>query len=812
MRRSMMAYERLRSRVCRFAFLGAFFALAFLTLSTTALAGCKFSVGFVGKASRVATPSFSPAGGTYSSDQSVTIRCATPGSTVHYTIDGSSPTSSSAVYNGPISVSGTGTIETIQAAAIKSGLDDSDTTSATYAINNPNQVSTPSFSPAGGTYSSDQTVSINCATAGATVYYTMDGTTPTASSTQYSDPISVSGDGTTKTIKAIAVKAGLTTSAVASASYVIDYSALTAATPTFSPAGGTYTGSQTVTLSCATSGATIHYTTDGTTPTSTSTIYVGAIAVSSSETIEAIATKTGYSNSAVASATYTIIGGAYTLSLDLTTLTLGAGVTRTITATVTPATTQYISWTSSNTAVATVMMNATNTATITAVSAGTAVITASMTTMTSPSSTFTATCALTVAAAGTLSSTKSFSSFCFKGYEGYPGTVTNNSETSGAVTVTLPTDVDVSKLVAVFVSTGQSVTVGSTAQVSGVTANDFTSSVSYTVAAADGSARVYAVSASSSKSVAVIAGSPGNQGSTDGTGTGSSSTARFTSPGAITSDGTNLYVLDNDTVRKVVIATGETTTIAGTAGATGSADGTGSAASFSNPSAIATDGTNLYVTANYAIRKVVISTGETTTIAGVSGSSGSIDGTGTAARFSDLSGIVSDSTNLYIMDSGNHTIRRIVVATGVVSVFVGSTGSTSSFDGVGIEAGFEYPHGLTSDGTNLYVIDSYRAIRKIVIATAKVSSQSLSPASQSSPNMNAFSTDGTKFYYLPSNVLGTAISSNGQILGSMVLATTTTVSSVWYSDGFSSSASISGLCYAGGHLYCSFGYEVGMLF
>ena len=124
---------------------------------------------------------------------------------------------------------------------------------------------------------------------------------PTASSTAYSGPITVSS---TETLEAIATASGYSTSAVASATYTINLPA--AATPTFSLAAGTYTSAQTVTISDTTSGATIYYTTNGTTPTTSSTQYTGAIAVSSTETIEAIAIASGYSSSAVASATYTI--------------------------------------------------------------------------------------------------------------------------------------------------------------------------------------------------------------------------------------------------------------------------------------------------------------------------------------------------------------------------------------------------------------------------------------------------------------------------------------------------------------------------
>ena len=109
-------------------------------------------------------------------------------------------------------------------------------------------------------------MTISDATSGATIYYTTNGTTPTTSSTRYTGPITVSS---TETLEAIAVATGDTNSAVASAAYTINVPVV--ATPTFSPAAGTYTSAQSVTISDATSGATIYYTTNGTTPTTSST-------------------------------------------------------------------------------------------------------------------------------------------------------------------------------------------------------------------------------------------------------------------------------------------------------------------------------------------------------------------------------------------------------------------------------------------------------------------------------------------------------------------------------------------------------------
>jgi hypothetical protein len=165
------------------------------------------------------------------------------------------------------------------------------------------QVATPTFAPAAGTYSSTQTVAISDTTSGATIYYTTNGSAPTTSSTPYTGPITV---GSTEAIEAIAAATGMTNSALATAMYTIQQTQV--ATPTFSPTAGTYNSSQTVTISDATSGATIYYTTDGTTPTTSSAKYSGPIAVSSTETIEAIATASGLTNSAVGMAMYTVTG------------------------------------------------------------------------------------------------------------------------------------------------------------------------------------------------------------------------------------------------------------------------------------------------------------------------------------------------------------------------------------------------------------------------------------------------------------------------------------------------------------------------
>ena len=104
----------------------------------------------------------------------------------------------------------------------------------------------------------------------------------------------------------------------------------------------------------------------------------------------------------------------------------------------------------------------------------------------------------------------------------------------------------------------------------------------------------------------------------------------------------------------------------------GSTDVTVTSATFNNPRAITTDGTNLYVAdnSNHKIRKIVISTGVVTTLAG--STQGFQDGTGTSAKFNNPHGIITDGTNLYVADSVNYKIRRIVISTGVVTTLAGS--------------------------------------------------------------------------------------------------------------------------------------------
>ena len=220
---------------------------------------------------------------------------------------------------------------------------------------------------------------------------------------------------------------------------------------------------------------------------------------------------------------------------------------------------------------------------------------------------------------------------------------------------------------------------------------------------------------SQSLTVTTQAGSPG-QGSADGTG----SAARFANPWGVAADTSgNLYVADTDnhTIRKITTA-GVVTTFAGLPGVSGSMDGTGSGARFYQPQGMAVDcAGNVYVadTGNYTIRKIT-SAGAVTTLAGAPGISGSTDATGGSARFYEPEGIAVNSTGtlIYVADTWNHTIRQ-VTSGGAVSTFAGSAGNSGTNNGTGSSAQFYQPQGVAVDGVgNVYVSDTgNQTIRKI---------------------------------------------------------------------------------------------------
>ncbi len=218
-----------------------------------------------------------------------------------------------------------------------------------------------------------------------------------------------------------------------------------------------------------------------------------------------------------------------------------------------------------------------------------------------------------------------------------------------------------------------------------------------------------------------IAGSPGVAGSADGTG----SAALFNHPTgiAVTGDGSSIYVADsfNYTIR-VVSTGGVVTTLAGTPGVSGAVDGSGAGAAFGNPVAVATDGGgNVYVadSSNNTIRKVT-SGGVVTTLAGTPGLAGTTDGTGSGALFNNPCGIAANGTLIYVADTSNNTIRQVTPA-GVVTTLAGTPSLIGSSNGTGSAAQFYFPNGLALDSSgNVYIADTFNQDIRVMTPSGTV--------------------------------------------------------------------------------------------
>jgi len=307
-------------------FRGGSLALLFLSLVLLCFSGCPTPTTQTPAAQykeTVKTPSFSPAAGSYSSAQSVSIITSTSGASIYYTTDGSTPSASSNLYSSPLIISSS---TMLKAIAIKGNMINSEVGLASYMID-VSKVATPVMPPAAGTYTQDCPVSIACVTADANIYYTTDGSDPSTASKSYSAPVQLGGDATaakTFVVKAIAVKDGMKASDVVSGTYIIQYPILNI--PQADPgSGSTISSGARIYLSQSDNHATgLTYTTDGSDPTTSGTAKSVSLQIYSSSSkfvisavkpasgnilvIKAFASGLGYRcrNSGVAAFSYTV--------------------------------------------------------------------------------------------------------------------------------------------------------------------------------------------------------------------------------------------------------------------------------------------------------------------------------------------------------------------------------------------------------------------------------------------------------------------------------------------------------------------------
>jgi hypothetical protein len=203
-------------------------------------------------------------------------------------------------------------------------------------------------------------------------------------------------------------------------------------------------------------------------------------------------------------------------------------------------------------------------------------------------------------------------------------------------------------------------------------------------------------------------------------------------------DGANLYIGGNKKIYKVVIATGEVSVFVGKGLVTGASDeflpkdGIGEAAQFVSPTGLWGDGTNLYVADTRLIRKVALATGEVTSIAGNPLSYGITDGVGADAGFAELRGIAGDGRYLYVIESNSPRVRRIAIDSGEVTTVAGEFGKPGSEDGIGSAAHFDAPGGIWSDGTNVDLSDNGLTIRRLAPVSAPTSTSNFALSSNGS--------------------------------------------------------------------------------
>jgi Chitobiase/beta-hexosaminidase C-terminal domain/Abnormal spindle-like microcephaly-assoc'd, ASPM-SPD-2-Hydin len=243
------------------------------------------------------TVAANPAGGAFKAAQSVTLTASEAGA-IYFTTDGSAPTTASTKYSTPVVINTLNATTTLKFLAVDVANNQSPMQTEVYTIDT--VAPTVAANPAGGVFNTAQSVALTTPDATAKIYYTTDGTAPSASSTRYSAAIPV---GATTTLKFVAIDPAGNQSAVGTETYTIDTVAVTVSA---SPAGGSFTSAQSVILTASKTGAKVYYTTNGTTPTASSTLYSAPIAVGATTTLKFLAIDTAGNSSAVGTEVYTI--------------------------------------------------------------------------------------------------------------------------------------------------------------------------------------------------------------------------------------------------------------------------------------------------------------------------------------------------------------------------------------------------------------------------------------------------------------------------------------------------------------------------
>jgi len=224
---------------------------------------------------KVSDPVFAPDGGVFVDSVTLAISSATPGAAIHYTLDGSDPVGTSPMYTAPFAVGVTDLA--VKAVALHKGLAPSNVVeSAVYTV----KASAPVLDPMEGDFTAEALIKVTSATTGAELRCTLDGSDPTADTDVVTSPVSVTETGSL--VSCVATREGLTVSDVTSMASAIVIKAIP---PVITPDSGEFTNQATIVMSCESAGCTIYYTTDGSVPTPSATLYTEPVVVTTTGTV-----------------------------------------------------------------------------------------------------------------------------------------------------------------------------------------------------------------------------------------------------------------------------------------------------------------------------------------------------------------------------------------------------------------------------------------------------------------------------------------------------------------------------------------------